>query len=81
MNDADILAGITVIFRDVFDDAAIVVTAATTPDDVAEWDSLRAVLLLAALEERFRLRFTTTEMDRISGVGDILDVLRGKLRG
>jgi acyl carrier protein len=80
MHDADILAGVTLVFRQVFEDATLSVTAATVPEDIPEWDSLRMVLLLATLEERFHVRFTTLEMDRIHGVSDILEILHCKLR-
>jgi acyl carrier protein len=76
MHDTDILARVTEIFREVLDEPALSLTEATSPADIPAWDSLRMVLLLATLEERFSVRFTTQEMDRIHRVGDILEMLR-----
>lgn len=79
MHDTEILAGMTEIFRDVLDEPALCLAEAMTPADIPAWDSLRMVLLLAALEERFKIRFTTLETDRIHCVGDILEILRRNL--
>ena len=39
MNETQILEALTQVFRDVFDDDDIVLTAATTAQDVEGWDS------------------------------------------
>jgi len=50
MNQEQIYAELTKIFRDVFQDDNISVTAATTAEDVAGWDSSAHVNLILAIE-------------------------------
>lgn len=73
--------GVTATFRSVFEDAALSLTPGMTAVDIAGWDSLRMILILASLEDRFAVRFTTSEMDRLQCVGDLVRVIGHKLTG
>jgi acyl carrier protein len=81
MDETAIMDGVTATFRAVFEDAALSLTPGMTAADIAGWDSLRMILILASLEERFGLRFTTREMDSLRCVGDLVRVIGQKLTG
>lgn len=81
MTGADVLAAVTAAFRDVFDNPTLTLSPAMRGADIAEWDSLRMVLLLTTLEERLDIRFTTPEMDAIQCVGDLVGIVARKLAG
>ena len=53
MASQDTYDRLTVVFRDVFDDDAVVATAVLSAEDVEEWDSLANVRLFLALEQSF----------------------------
>ena len=57
--------------REVFDDAALRVTEATTANDVDGWDSLSHVNVIVAVEARFGVRFTPREALTFRNVGDM----------
>ena len=71
----DRLFAIQEIFRQVFDDAAMVVTPVTSRRDVADWDSVAHVKLILSLEEEFGIRFSEDEVSSIQTVGDFLDAI------
>ncbi|MDC8758294.1 acyl carrier protein [Janthinobacterium fluminis] len=71
MTTLPVLDTLTELFRDVFDDDAIVLTAATTADDVPAWDSLNHISLLVAAEMRFGVKFRTAEMENLKNVGEL----------
>jgi acyl carrier protein len=48
----------------------------SSPKTLNKWDSLRAVMLLTALEKAYKLRFTNSEFDEMHTVGNIKQVLR-----
>jgi acyl carrier protein len=79
MDETAIMDGLTATFRTVFEDAALSLTPDMTAADIAGWDSLRMILILASLEERFDLQFTTREMDSLRCVGDLVRVIAEKL--
>jgi acyl carrier protein len=63
------------IFRQVFDDDALVVTPDTSRRDVADWDSVAHVKLVLMLEEEFGIRFTEDEVSSIQTVRELLDAV------
>jgi acyl carrier protein len=63
------------IFREQFFDERLCVTEDTTPADIAEWDSLAHVNLLAAIENTFNIRFTADDMAVIDSVAALLTKL------
>jgi acyl carrier protein len=75
MTDTAILAQITEILRDIFEDPALEVTPATTAKMVPGWDSMAQVKLLMAVEEAFGLHFSSREMDRLRNVGDLIEIV------
>jgi acyl carrier protein len=70
MTAPDILSELTAIFRDCFDDEAIVLVPTTSARDIPGWDSANMVLLILAVEERFEIRMRSREIDALRCVGD-----------
>jgi acyl carrier protein len=66
---------ITSIFIEVFQHTGPL-TRATSPDDVARWDSLQHIALIRALEMTFSIRLSMDEMMEIRSIGDIENVLQ-----
>lgn len=62
------------IFDDVFQHEGVITTE-TSVEDVARWDSLRHVALVAALEETFGISLSMDEMMEIRSVDDIQRLL------
>jgi acyl carrier protein len=55
----------------------------TPRDGIPGWDSLGQLVLMSALDERFGIRLTQSELSNLQSVQDILDILRknGHLAG
>ena len=75
----DILAELTPIFREVFDDDTIVITRQTTADDIDAWDSLSHMNMVMAIEIKFGVRFALGELPTLRNVGDLVDLTAKKL--
>lgn len=80
MNKEQVMARLTEIFRDVFDDEEIVLTETTSAKDIEDWDSLEHINLIAAVEKAFRMRFSVKEVSGMKNVGEMADIVcaRGK---
>ncbi|HTG74277.1 MAG TPA: acyl carrier protein [Terriglobia bacterium] len=72
MDKAEILKRMNDIFVEVLDDTQIVLSEATTADDVDGWDSLTHVQLVLAVEQHFKIRFTAREIRGWSNVGEMI---------
>lgn len=66
------------IFREIFDQPALVLTAELSPATLSEWDSVAMVQLVLATEQEFGVRFTTDEVASIKCAGDFLTLLAAK---
>lgn len=75
----DILAELTPIFREVFDDDTIIITELTTADDIDAWDSLSHMNMVMAIEIKFGVRFALGELPTLRNVGDLVDLTAKKL--
>lgn len=75
----DILQELTPIFREVFDDDTIVITRASTANDIDAWDSLSHMNMVMAVEVKFGIRFALGELPTLKNVGDLVDLVAKKL--
>lgn len=78
MTGEEIEGGLTEIFREVFADPALELAPEMTAKDVAGWDSLKMVIIILAVEERFGIELRTREMDALHCVGDFVSLIREK---
>jgi acyl carrier protein len=69
------------VVRDVFDDETINPTEATTAKDVAGWDSLNHIRFMVSVEQRFKVKFTSREVDNLRNLGDLLKAINSKIAG
>lgn len=76
---ADILAKLTPVFREVFDDDEISPHPAMVAKDVEGWDSLTHIRLIVSIEKTFRVRFAAGEIGSLKNVGELVALLEAKL--
>ena len=78
-----IFASAQEVFRNVFDDPAIVLRDDMTADDIPGWDSLTHINLMVATEKRFKIKFATAEISKMKedgqNVGTFLALIGKKL--
>lgn len=79
MDKQTILTEIAQIMKEYFDDEGLTLTPETTAQDVAGWDSLNHVNIVAAVEQHFKIRFLMAEVEGLHRVGDLVDLVAAKL--
>ncbi len=75
----NVMESLAEVFREVFADASIQLTAKTTADDIEGWDSLSHVNLIIAVEMKFGIEFSQKEIRSFSNVGELTACVEGKL--
>ena len=78
MDNREIVSRLTPIFRDVFNDNALVVTESLTAADVPTWDSLSNVNMIVAVEKAFGVRFSIKDVRALKNVGELIDLIKRK---
>jgi len=66
------------VFQDVFEDDAINVDESTTAADIEDWDSMKHVSLMLAVEREFQLRFSASEIAQLASVGELMELVKEK---
>ena len=79
MDRTSVVAKLTTVFHETFNDDTITLNDLMTADDVEGWDSLTHINLIIAVEHAFAVRLTTREAGRLKNVGDLINVLENKL--
>jgi acyl carrier protein len=75
----DIREKLTNIFREVFNEEALVLSDEMTADDVDSWDSLSHVNLMIAIEIAFDIEFKQSEIQNFANVGELILGIEQKL--
>lgn len=79
MKKTDIYQLLTITFREVFGDDKIEIKDTTSAADIDGWDSIQHINLILATEAAFNVTFTTAEIEKLSGVGQFVDLIAQKL--
>ncbi|MEO7445225.1 MAG: acyl carrier protein [Ferruginibacter sp.] len=77
----NLLQDLTPVFRSELDDDNIVLTPETTADNVENWDSITNIQLIVAIEKKYKIRFTSKEIQQFKNVGELAESLRSKING
>ena len=78
MQNDEIKSRLTPIFRDVFDDEALVVSDGMTAEDVPAWDSLSHLNMIVAVEKAFGVKFSVRDVRSLKNVGELIDMISKK---
>ena len=69
------------LFEDTFPDSDFVLSLDTSREDIEEWDSLGQIRLLSAIEEEFDFEFDIDEIERLSDVRTMVEIINTQLGG
>jgi len=65
---------------DLFDVPQEKITAESSPESLEQWDSVRHLTLVLALEEKFHCQLSPEEVERMHNIGEVVRVLENKLQ-
>ena len=78
MKSPEIYLRLTKVFHDVLDDSQIILSATLTASDVDGWDSLNHVRLVLAVQKAFGIKFSASEIGKLSNVGEFVQLIEAK---
>jgi acyl carrier protein len=79
LTDKEVLDKIQPIFRDVLDLPSLVVGRGDSAPAIEGWDSLAHINLVSSIEQEFGIHFALGELAELENVGDMVDLIVGKL--
>jgi acyl carrier protein len=75
MEQTEMLDRLKKVIVQVLGDDSIVLTSATTADDVPGWDSFNHINIIVGAEGEFGVKFTASELEDLRNVGDFLTLI------
>ncbi|WP_439698758.1 acyl carrier protein [Mucilaginibacter sp. AW1-7] len=79
MEKSEVLKQLNEIFIDELDNDRIVLKYETTASDVEDWDSLNHIQLVVAIEKKYKIRFSTQEIQGWKNIEELIDSINAKL--
>jgi acyl carrier protein len=79
MEHNQIVAKLTEIFQDIFEDPSLELSDSMTALDVPGWDSLSHINLILAVEKGFNVQLTTREVRGLENVGAFIHLIEKKV--
>lgn len=72
MTSDEVLAKLTPVFRDVFDNDRLALAPEMSARDVEGWDSVANIRLMVSIEDEFEIKFSVGEFQEFRNVGDLV---------
>ena len=79
MERIDVLKKLQDIIREAVDDDEVVIGDSIVASDVDGWDSLAQVLIVGEIQNEFGVKLTSSEINSLANVGELVDVIYSKL--
>ena len=77
MSRLDIFQKVETICHRIFGEETLI-TEATASTDIDKWDSMNHVLLIAAIENKFAVKFDIMEIIEINTIGHFINLIEKK---
>ncbi|MCI8837300.1 MAG: acyl carrier protein [Hungatella sp.] len=78
MKREEVFERLNEIFRNNFDDEGITLSEETSAKDIEDWDSLEQINLVVAIQGAFHVKFNIDEVNAMSNVGEMVDLILRK---
>jgi acyl carrier protein len=76
MDRSEILKQLSGLVSDLLDHENLVLKPETVADDVEGWDSMANVRIVVATEQKFGVRFSTSEITSLKSVGELVSLVQ-----
>lgn len=78
MNEKEIYSELEEVFEEIFDEK-VSLSADTTADDIEDWDSLTHITLIAAVENKFGIKFKMKEVSSMKNIGEMVSIISERI--
>jgi acyl carrier protein len=80
VTETDVYAGLNELFHELFADEGIVLKPETTANDIDGWDSFNNLNIMVAVETRFGIKMSSSEIEGLKNIGALVDLIMAKSR-
>ncbi len=63
------------IFKEKLCDQSIEIKLDTTADDILEWNSLKHLVIILAIENHFQIKFNPIQLSNMQNIKEMIDII------
>ena len=63
------------IFKEKLCDQSIEINLDTTADDILEWNSLKHLVIVLAIEKHFQIKFNPIQLSNMQNIEEMIDII------
>jgi len=78
LNEAAVYTRLNELFHELFADEEIVLKPETTAADIDGWDSFNNLNIMVAVETRFGIKMSSTEVEKLKNIGDLVEIIMAR---
>ncbi len=75
LEENHVLEVLNIIFREKLCDESVEIKLETTADDILEWDSLKHIVIILAIETHFQIKFNPNQLSNMQNIGDMVNII------
>ena len=76
LDEKNILGILEKIFREKLCDESLVLNYETTANDILEWNSLKHLILIIAIEKQFKIKFSPLDLASMQNIGEMIKTIK-----
>ena len=75
LEENEVLEVLNKIFKEKLCDKSIELNLDTTADDILEWNSLKHLVIVLAIENHFKIKFNPIQLSNMRNIGEMIDII------
>ena len=75
LEENDVLEVLNRIFKEKLCDQSVELNLDTTADDILEWNSLKHLVIILAIENHFQIKFNPIQLSNMQNIGEMIDII------
>jgi len=77
LEENDVLEVLNRIFKEKLCDQSVEINLHTTADDILEWNSLKHLVIVLAIENHFQIKFNPIQLSNMQNIEEMINTIIG----
>ena len=75
LEERHVLEVLNRIFKEKLSDESVEINLDTTADDILEWNSLKHLIIILAIETHFQIKFNPIQLSNMQNIGEMINII------
>ena len=75
LEENQVLEVLNIIFKEKLCDQSVEINLDTTADDILEWNSLKHLVIILAIENHFQIKFNPIQLSNMKNIEEMINII------